>query len=193
METAESHLQAAGTHLQQGHARDGLHEAQRALQTQPENGQAFALIGLAHTMMGDEIEAREALTKAQELAPRDSRVRYYSYIALGKLGDVPAARAQLTYFAQLEPGNTQAKTALAQLGGPVLDLPPLPRPQSTAVWYDGGGHSLMDSSDIASLREDAEPPEGPDVIPCPDCGKRTWKGWTCHLCGAPLPRPGAPP
>src|SRR3954449_5884062 len=148
METAESHLHAAGQALQQGHAREALHEAQAALRTQPESGQAIALMGLAHTMMGDEIEAREELTRAQQLAPRDSKVRYYSYLALGRLGDMPAARAQLTYFAQLEPENVKAKEALTKLGGPVVGLPPLPRPPSAAVWYDGGGHSLMYSGDI---------------------------------------------
>lgn len=190
--TAEEHLHAAEQALQAGHARDGLHEAQQALITQPENARAHALIGLAHTLMGDDIEARESLKRAAEFSPRDSRMRYISYLALARLGDRQAALGQLTYFAELEPNNPKAQALLKQMGGPVSGLPPLPAPQVSAVWYDGGGHATMDSSDFARLKEgeEVEPPPGPDVVVCPECEKRTFKGWVCKFCGANLPRPG---
>jgi tetratricopeptide (TPR) repeat protein len=188
MGPVETHLHTAETALRGGHAREGLHAAEAALQTEPQNGRALALLGLAYALMGDEFEARDALTRAEKAAPLDSHVRYHHYLALGKLGDVQGARAQLTYFSQLEPENVQARAALARLGGALMNLPPLPRPASAAVWYDGGGHALADAGEIAAEATGAEPPAGPDVVTCPECSLRTWKGWVCKHCGAPLPR-----
>jgi tetratricopeptide (TPR) repeat protein len=187
METAEYHLGNAIHELQQGHARTALDAAHSALRIQPESGYAHAVLAVALTMMGEETDAREALQQATEQAPRDHQVRYYAYLALGRLGDMAGARAQLTYFTQLQPGNTAARQQLVRMGGPVVDLPPLPRPPVAAVWYDGSGHSVMDSDQIAAISEDGEPPEGPGVILCPDCDRRTWKGWVCKFCGARLP------
>lgn len=184
METAETHLHTAAQALQHGHAHEALDEARAVLRTQPENGQAHAVMGLAWSMMGDEPEARDEIARSVSLAPRDAHVRYYCYLALGQLGDIPGARAQLTYFSQLEPNNVQAKAALAKLGGPILDLPPLPRAAHHAVWYDGGGHATTDSEDLDP--DNPEPPEGPDVLHCSECTKRTWKGWVCMHCGARL-------
>ena len=187
METAEFHLGNAVRELQQGHARGALDEVHTALRIDPKSGYAHAVLAVAHTLMGDELEAREAIQQATEHAPRDPQVRYYAYLAFGRLGDTGGARAQLTYFTQLQPGNVAAKQQLARLGGPVVDLPPLPRPPVAAAWYDGGGHSVMDSDQISQIREDGEPPEGPGVVQCPECDRRTWKGWVCKFCGARLP------
>ena len=76
---------------------------------------------------------------------------------------------------------------LAKLGGPAPDLPPLPRVRA-ATWYDGGGHALTNADDDDPDEPGKEPPPGPDVVVCSDCAKRTWKGWVCKHCGAPLPR-----
>ena len=187
MQTAEDHLTAAENALRGGHAREALEHARDALRTQPENAHAIALTGLAHVYMGDEIEAHEALKRAVGLAPRESRVRCLYYLALGRLRDMEGARAQLTYFVELEPHNTQARETLAKLGGPVKGLPPLPKPPAVALWYDGGGHALVDAGEIAD--EDAEPEDGPDVVVCQECEKRTGIGWVCKHCQAPLPRP----
>lgn len=189
METVESHLLAAEQELRAGHARAALHEAHAALRLQDENGRAHALVGLANTLMGEDDDARFAFGRAVEIAPLDSRVRYLYYLGLVRLGDTNGARGQLTYFCQIEPENTQAKALLTRLGGAVMNLPPLPRPASTAVWYDGGGHALADAADVASEDPNAEPPAGPNVVVCPACEKRTWKGWVCGQCGAVLPRP----
>jgi tetratricopeptide (TPR) repeat protein len=190
-QNAEDHLRAAEQALTQGCAGTGLQEARAALHTQPENGRAHALVALAYALMGEAEDAREALARATNLAPRDSRVRYTGFLALVRLGEREAARAQMTYFSQLEPDNVRARALLTQLGGAVMGLPPLPAPPTTAVWYDGGGHATTDSSEYSALTEDEnrEPPPGPDVVDCPDCQKRTWKGWVCKHCGAPLPRP----
>ena len=187
MELASDHLHAAEQALREGHAHTALDEARLVLRTQPENGQALALMGLAHALMGDEPEAKDDFGRAVEIAPLDSRVRYHCYLGLCRLGDRQGARTQLTYFCQLEPKHQQAVALLTQLGGAVANLPPLPRPPEV-LWYDGGGHALTDAGDIAAAGEEAEPPPGPNVVDCPDCGKRTWKGWVCNHCGMPLPR-----
>jgi len=189
METAEYHLQIAAKELQQGHARTAHEEVRAALRIQPDSGYALSMLGLALTLMGEEQDAREALLKATTTAPRDRQVRYFTYLALGKLGDVRGARAELTYFTQLDPANHAAKQMLARMGGPAADIPPLPKPPRAAVWYDGGGHATMDSDQISQIRDDGEPQDGDDVVTCPSCEKNTWKGWVCHFCGESLPRP----
>lgn len=189
METVEGHLAAAEQALRQGQARKALEEARAGLRLQPDSGRGLALLGLAYVMMGEEADGRSALAHAAEVAPLDSRVRYLYYLALAQLRDIEGARAQLTYFCQLEPENTQAKALLARLGGAVMGLPPLPRPPSSAVWYDSSGHALADAGDLCDDEDETEPPPGPDVVLCPECGLRTWKGWLCKHCGAALPRP----
>jgi predicted Zn-dependent protease len=189
METAEFHLQNAAKELQQGHARTAHDEVRAALRIQPDSAYALSLLGLALTLMGEELDAREALIRAIETAPRDRQVRYFSYLALGKLGDARGARTELTYFTQLDPANSAAKQMLARMGGPVTDIPPLPAAPRAAVWYDGGGHATMDSDQISQIQDDGEPQDGDDVIVCPNCEKHTWKGWVCHYCGDTLPRP----
>jgi len=190
METAESHLSAAEQELRQGHARAALDEARAALRLQPEGAQAHAMIGLAHTLMGDEDEARASFAKATDLAPRDPKIRYQFYLALGRMRDVQGARAQLTYFCELEPKNSEAKTLLMRVGGPRTDIPSLPTPPRAAHWYDGTGHSVTDAEDFEDedTSDAAEPPPGPDVTLCPECSKRTWKGWFCKHCGGNLNR-----
>lgn len=188
MVTAESHLLEAERELGAGHARRALEEARSALGTQPDNARAFALMGLAYTLMGEEVDARQAIARAGELSPRDSRARYHCYLGLLKLGDQNGARAQLTYFTQLEPDNAQAKSMLDRLGGPLDGLPPLPAPRMPVQWYDGTGHSVSDIDTIDATDNLEEPPAGPNVQVCPECEKRTWKGWVCKHCGANLPR-----
>jgi len=188
METVEIHLAAAENELRQGHARAALLETQAALRLDPRCARALALEGLAHVLMGDGPEARDALSDAAEIAPRDSRVRYHYYLALGKLGDREGARAQLTYFCQLEPDNVQARGLLTQLGGAVMGLPPLAQPQADVAWFDAGGHALASAADVG---EEGEPPPGPGVIVCPECERRTWKGIVCKHCGALLPKVGS--
>src|SRR5205814_254437 len=117
-------------------------------------------------------------------------VRYQCYLAFARLRDVKNARAQLTYFCELEPKNGDAQSVLTRLGGPDTTVPPLPRAQKSGVWYDGTGHSVTDGDDFDRdlASDDAEPPPGPDVLVCPGCSKRTWKGWFCKHCGETLPR-----
>ena len=185
METAQDHLTAAERELRDGHAHAALDEAQAALRTQPESGQAHALMGLAHILMGEEDDGRRLLTRAAELTPLDSRVRYLAYLGLGRLRDAAGARVQLTYFVDLESKNAQARELLAKLGGPVPNLPPLARPVAVH-WYDGGGQALTDAGDLEDEREGSEPPPGPGVLVCPACQKRTWKGICCAHCGEGL-------
>jgi tetratricopeptide (TPR) repeat protein len=189
MDPAEELLKAAGQALQTGRARDAVTHARAALRIQPGCGRAHAVLGLALAAMGEDDDARRELQEGVKAAPHDAQVRQYAYLALVRLGDRPGARAQLAYYCQLDRNNAQARAALDQLGGPPPDLPPLPPIPRAAVWYDGGGHATMDAADLEQLSEDAEPPPGPDVVTCPDCSKRTWKGWVCHHCGANLPRP----
>jgi tetratricopeptide (TPR) repeat protein len=189
METVEGHRTAAEQALRQGRAKSALDEARAALRLQPQDGQAMGLAALAFSLMGDVDEARREIGDALEVAPLDSKVRYLAYLVLGRLRDAVGARTQLTYFAEMEPENLPARALLARFGGPLTNLPPLPRPASDAVWYDGTGHALSDSHTAGVLAEGAEPPPGPDVMVCPDCEKRTYKGWVCGQCGVPLPRP----
>lgn len=188
IDTVEGHLLAAEQSLKQGHAREALAEAQAALRMQPQYGRAFAMIGLAYTKMGQDTDAREALTHAAEVAPLDATVRYHCYLALANLRDVEGARAQLAYYTQLDQGHAQAKAVLARLGGPPPDLPPLPRPATTAVWYDSDSSLTTAADDESAYGEQPEPPPGPDVVECSNCEKRTWKGWVCKHCGVSLPR-----
>lgn len=188
MEPCEQLLVEADRALRQNHAGEALSALRSALRLQPENALALALLALTYVRMGEEVEARLALRKATEAAPRDSQIRYLAYLAFGQLRDLQGARAQLTYYCQLEPGKTEACAQLAKLGGPVAGLPSLPSPPKAVVWYDGGGHALADGGDLET--EDAfEPPEGPDVVLCIECEKRCFKGWVCKHCGANLPRP----
>jgi Flp pilus assembly protein TadD len=189
MGPVEEHLVAAEKAVREGHFRSAQDEVREALRFQPDSALGYALLGMSHMMMGAEIEAREELERAVGLAPRDSRVRYYYYAALARLGDAPGARAQLTYYCQLEPANVQAKPLLERLGGPLVDIPPLPKPPKAGLWYDGGGTALSDAGDILDDEADAnaEPAPGPGVVVCPDCERRTPRGWNCKFCDAPLP------
>ena len=188
MQTAEDFILAAEKALKEGHAREALEHCRAAQVTQPGSGRAHALTSLAYLMMGDDILGREALAKALAAAPLDSHVRYLAYHAYGRLREPANARAQLTYFCELEPDNAGAKQVLAKLGGPATDIPPLDRPKA-ALWFDAGGHALCDSGEIGDESDMSEPPPGPDVINCPECNKRTWKGIVCKHCGVLLPRP----
>jgi hypothetical protein len=129
------------------------------------------------------------LGRALEAAPLDPKVRHYAYMGFYRLKDTLGARSQLTYLCQLERDNVPAKTLLAKFGGPVVGLPSLPRQAASAVWYDGGGQATMGSADFDALDEEGEPPPGPDVVDCDECGKRTFKGWVCKFCGARLNLP----
>lgn len=189
METIDTYLEMAEQALRQGQVRAALERALAIVRSHPGNGRAYAVLGMAYALVGQEPEARDALADAADLAPKDARVRYYYYMALAKMGDREGARAQLAYFTQLDPMNEQAKAMLQRLGGPPRDLPPLDQPQVGALWFDAGGRALTDARDIAhSMLEDAEPPLGPNVLVCPECEKRTYRGMVCSHCGALLPR-----
>lgn len=188
MEPCEQFLVEADRALRLNHAGEALHALRSALRLQPENALALALLALTYVRMGEEVEARQAVRKATEAAPRDAQIRYLAYLAFGQLRDLQGARSQLTYYCQLESGKAEAHSQLEKLGGPVAGLPPLPTPPKVVVWYDGGGHALADGGDLDG-EEAIEPPEGPDVVCCVECQKRCFKGWVCKHCGANLPRP----
>lgn len=188
MESCEQLLVMADRALRQNHAGEAMGALRSALRLQPENALALALMALTYVRMGEEVDARRALQKATEAAPRNSQVRYLAYLALGQLRDLAGARTQLTYFCELEPTKAEARAQLDKLGGVVAGLPPLPPPPKAVVWYDGGGHALADGGDLEG-EDSFEPPEGPDVVRCTECEKRCFKGWVCKHCGANLPRP----
>ena len=67
-----------------------------------------------------------------------------------------------------------------------------------AVLQAGGGRKIAVLDDADDLSEESancslktlkEPPPGSNVMECPECEKRTFKGWTCMHCGVALPRP----
>lgn len=186
METADSYIASAERALRQGHAHEALVTLHQLVSQQPCHAQGLALLAVAHAMMGEDVETRDAVARAAQIAPRDPIVRRCAYVALARLPDAERARAQLAYFAQLDPANTMAAEQLRRLGGPPPGLPPLPAAERAVVWYDGGGHALCDAGDLTD--EGAEPPPGPDVMECPACEKRTFKGWVCQHCGTGLPR-----
>lgn len=186
MDAPDDRLRGIEQSLQQGQVRAAFDLCRSILRDDPGHARTTALLGLAYVLMGDEAEARRTFERAIEIAPLDSRVRYYGYLGYHRLRDDMAARAQLTYLCRLEPDNVPAKSLLAQSGGPVPGLPPLPRPAAAAIWYDGGGQATFGSAECAALEEDGEPPPGPDVIECPECERRTWRGWVCKFCGARL-------
>jgi hypothetical protein len=188
VEPCEQYLVDADHALRENHAGEALSAIRCALRLQPENALALALMALTYVRMGEEVEARVAVRKATEAAPRNSKVRHLAYLALGQLRDLEAARAQLTYFCELEPTNTSARGQLSRMGGPVMGLPPLPRAATVAIWYDGGGGALAGAGDLEG-EDSFEPPPGPDVVLCVECQKRCFKGWVCKHCGANLPRP----
>jgi len=190
MDPVQGHFAAAEEALRANRASEALAQARAVLERQPGNGRAYALVGLAYAAMGEETEAREALRHAESLWPLDARTRYYAYLAYARMREMAEARKQLAYFTQLEPKNAAARAALARLGGPPADLPPLPKQSGGVLWFDAGGRALADSSEVAAeaLVEGAEPPPGPNVIVCPECGKRTFRGICCGQCGALLPR-----
>jgi tetratricopeptide (TPR) repeat protein len=189
MESVEQLLALAEAALRRQRAGDAMQAARAALRLEPHCAHAFGLLALACAQTGEGAEARAHAARAAELAPRDARVRYFCYLTAGQLQDFPAARVQLTYFCELEPENTQARAMLQRLGGPAPGIPPLPPPPVAVQWYDAGGGALVDAGDL--LEEGEEPPPGPDVLECPSCRKRTYRGWVCRHCGAALPRPGA--
>lgn len=90
---------------------------ERIVEVDPEGAFAWIGLGVAHGMVGDAVRAEQALLRAIELAPDDSRAHgnYANLCYLrGRFGE---ARAAAQRAVELDPGNTQAAALLQRLAG----------------------------------------------------------------------------
>ncbi|MEE9403905.1 MAG: tetratricopeptide repeat protein [Algisphaera sp.] len=101
--------------LQQRRPDTAETELRRALANDPDDGEAYALLGACLAELGKRAEAKEALGEAIRLAPEAS----FPHYALGHLrcnaGELPAAREAAREAMRLDPTNADPAALMAQI------------------------------------------------------------------------------
>lgn len=93
---------------------------ERIVEADPEGAFAWIGLGVALGMAGDAAHAEQALLRAIELAPDDSRAHgNYAYLCYLR-GRLDVARAAAQRAVELDPGNAQAADLLKRLAGPTM-------------------------------------------------------------------------
>jgi Tfp pilus assembly protein PilF len=101
--------------LMAGLHRPAKQHFERALQTQPQNGQAAFLLGFSLYQAARYFEAAEALLKAGRMSPQNPLPPLYRGLALLRLGDAQGARREIDSALRLAPQDPIARAAGAEL------------------------------------------------------------------------------
>jgi Tfp pilus assembly protein PilF len=101
--------------LMAGLHRPAKQHFERALQTQPQNGQAAFLLGFSLYQAARYFEAAEALQKAGRMSPQNPLPAMYRGLALLRLGDARGARQEIDTALRLAPQDPIARAARAEL------------------------------------------------------------------------------
>jgi uncharacterized protein (AIM24 family) len=104
----EQHLVAGSELLRQGRTRDAQGQLLQALERQPQNTRALALLGLAFFRGGQFADAMPIYRRLVQLAPEDASYRLNLGLVHLKLGDAAAAIAELQRCRQLDPSQSRA-------------------------------------------------------------------------------------
>ena len=111
--------------LQVGDTKHAFSELTLATQIDAQEPAAWADLGLFYLRNNNPDEARKALTKAQDLAPKNAQILALSGLLETQQGHFPEAVTVYRQAIQLDPGDLRARyaleEALQQQGGPDAD------------------------------------------------------------------------
>ena len=110
-----SDVQAAQAELDRGNPALAARIAQKAIEAQPKDAAALAVLGMAQERLGSSGEALASFRVAVGLRPDDARLRRGLGELLAARNEVGAAIVQLEESVRLEPRSAKALTALAEL------------------------------------------------------------------------------
>ncbi len=128
--------QAARQHLQDGNLAAAVDELRRAAGMDPDNAEAYGLLGIATTRQGDVDGGLRAFERAVQLDPRSADRRYNHAIALEKAGKTDAAIAELKEGLGIQPGHVKTREALGRLCADVLAAPAEPAKPAHTPAFD---------------------------------------------------------
>ena len=101
--------------LMAGLHRPAKQHFERALETNPGNGQAAFLLGFSLYQAARYFEAAEALQRAEGMSPQNPLPRMYRGLSLLRLGDPRGARQEIEAALSLQPQDPIARAARAEL------------------------------------------------------------------------------
>jgi tetratricopeptide (TPR) repeat protein len=115
-----AHVRLAQVYRRHRMWQEAVTEAQRAVETNPDDASAYLELGVILGEAGRTAEAAAALAQARAVNPRDVRVLYHLGVTQAQAADTAAARATLREFLALAPQRydvliTNASTRLAAL------------------------------------------------------------------------------
>lgn len=114
-QNVSAHLRLSELYLAAGALERSLEHAHQVLEREPTSLDALAVVGLAHTLRGDVVEARQALLRVLALDPGRTHVALALADIYGREGRVEEARLVLARAANAAPGQSAAWLALARL------------------------------------------------------------------------------
>jgi tetratricopeptide (TPR) repeat protein len=112
-------LVAANWHLRNQRPEKGAEWLRRSLEKNPDNGPAFALLGMILTEQGKYQQASQAYSRAVQLREDKLEYRNNYMMTLLKLGRDQAALEQLDILTGMKPGNSEY---WAQMAGVLIRL-----------------------------------------------------------------------
>jgi tetratricopeptide (TPR) repeat protein len=89
-----------------GRFSEGLSVAQKAVQLDPDSGEAMRLLGHALAVEGDEEGSRDAFEQAVELGPQRPSVHAYYGLSLIRVDEMEEAQEQLDIAVSLQPSSS---------------------------------------------------------------------------------------
>jgi len=120
----------ARRYVQDGRLADAVELLSPVVESDADNADALALLGMALGRLGNAEASVAALRRAAELRPDDTRAAYNLAVALSRAGSMDEARAQFELVLQADPQNERARAALASLN---RSVPQAPDPASTVA------------------------------------------------------------
>ncbi len=151
--------------LQAGQLDAAIDAFFRCLQSEPNDVEAQALIGVAYSQKGLHQQALRMLDQAARTQPGSAIIRFNHAVALERAGRAPEAIAAFREALRLDPYLEPARARLHALDLTVPDPPPPPAHAPAA---------------------EPAPAPPPAMVQCPACRRATRYQAACEFCGASL-------
>jgi tetratricopeptide (TPR) repeat protein len=105
-------------HIELGDHDRGMHDLERALELDPDNGPALANLGLEKMRRDEYAAARELLERAVRVSPEEASTHIYLAACMNNQGDRAGGIRVLEAALARDPANAKAKQLLEELQSP---------------------------------------------------------------------------